>query len=120
MNKTIKFFTTSMALLITSIGISTAAATTTQAATTEDISVSEVTPLPHATKIEVGNFTYAITKPIGVQTLSGISPRILINPDHIFHHSDVRVTMSDGTVLLRYNDNGWYVDASQVETNILR
>ncbi|WP_099975077.1 MULTISPECIES: hypothetical protein [Lactobacillaceae] len=75
--------------------------------------------LPTVTKIETGNFPYVIDKPVGPTTLSGISLMMLINPDNLLHHSDVLVTMSDGTQLLRYNED-LYVDASQVLTYILR
>ncbi|WP_099974841.1 hypothetical protein [Lactobacillus terrae] len=75
--------------------------------------------IPHVTNIQTGNFLYIISKPTDVQTLSGISPLMIINPDNIFHYSDVKVTMSDGTTLLRYKGE-LYVNMSNVEANILR
>lgn len=124
MKKIIKSILTGLIILMPSVGLfglltpSVADADTLPMSEVNQ-STSDISSLPHVTDIETGNFTYVILKPIGVQTLTGISPLMLINPDHKFHHSDVKVTMSDGSTLLRYND-GLFVNASQVETHVLR
>jgi hypothetical protein len=113
MKKTIRTILTSSVLALgvfSTLGLSAPIA---KAATTSD--TTEQYQLPHVVQIETGNFYYEITQPIGFQTLEGISPLMLINPDGIIHNSKVKVTMSDGTVLLQYGtDNAYYVDASQV------
>lgn len=123
MKKYFKSITTSMAILIAGLSLSTAFVGNTASAAPSYNALDEnnvTVSLPFVTQIETGDFPYAILDPIGVEMLNGISPRILINPDNTLRHSPVKVTMSDGTVLLQYNDTGWYVDQSQVVTNILR
>lgn len=113
--KSIKTAVISSVLALGLLGSSVGAlAPVTQAATTETTTESQY-QLPHVVKIETGNFYYQINKPIGFQTLDGISLLMLINPDGIIRNSKVKVTMSDGTVLLQFGkDNVYYVDASQV------
>ncbi|AKP68110.1 hypothetical protein [Companilactobacillus ginsenosidimutans] len=112
MKKTLRMILTSSIVglgLFSTLGFTAPIA---QAATTDTTTQYQ---LPHAVQIETGNFYYEISKPIGFQTLEGISPLMLINPDGIIRNSKVRVTMSDGTVLLQYgNENAYYVDQSQV------
>lgn len=119
MKKSIRTIVTSSVLalgLLSTLGLSAPIA---QAATTSD--TTEQYQLPHAVQIETGNFYYEITKPIGFQTLGGISPLMLVNPDGIIRNSRCRVTMSDGTVLLQYGtENAYYVDQSQVTTYVAR
>lgn len=116
MKKSIRTIVTSSVLalgLLSTLGLSAPIA---QAATTSNNDdTGAYYKMPYVVKIETGNFYYEITKPIGYQTLSGISPLMLVNPDGIIRNSKVRVTMSDGTQLLQFGqDNAYYVDASQV------
>ncbi|MQS45943.1 hypothetical protein [Companilactobacillus mishanensis] len=102
--------------LLSTTGIATPIA---NAAATNEADNTAQYELPHVTRIETGNFYYEINKPIGFQTLSGISLLMLLNPDGIIRNSQVKVTMSDGTQLYQYdNENGFYFDASQVKTYV--
>lgn len=121
MKKSIRTIVTSAVLalgLASTVGLSAPIA---QAATTDDTDAVDYYQMPYVTQIETGNFYYEITKPIGYQTLSGISPLMLINPDGVIRNSKVKVTMSDGSVLLQYGtENAYYVLADQVKlyTNV--
>ncbi|WP_300559530.1 hypothetical protein [Companilactobacillus sp.] len=121
MKKSIRTIVTSAVLalgLAFTVGLSAPIA---QAATTDDTGAVDYYQMPYVTQIETGNFYYEITKPIGYQTLSGISPLMLINPDGVIRNSKVKVTMSDGSVLLQYGtENAYYVLADQVKlyTNV--
>lgn len=121
MKKSIRTIVTSAVLalgLASTVGLSAPIA---QAATTDDTGAVDYYQMPYVTQIETGNFYYEITKPIGYQTLSGISPLMLINPDGVIRNSKVKVTMSDGSVLLQYGtENAYYVLADQVKlyTNV--
>ncbi|MCH4008907.1 hypothetical protein [Companilactobacillus sp.] len=121
MKKSIRTVVTSAVLalgLASTVGLSAPIA---QAATTDDTGAVDYYQMPYVTQIETGNFYYEITKPIGYQTLSGISLLMLINPDGVIRNSKVKVTMSDGSVLLQYGtENAYYVLADQVKlyTNV--
>ncbi len=115
MKKTIR---TLLTATVVALGLGTTismSAPIAKAATDDETSVMQY-QLPHVVQIETGHYSYMLTKPIGFQTLEGISPLMLINPDGIIHSSKIKVTMSDGTILLQWGkDNAYYVDASQVE-----
>lgn len=115
MKKSIRTIVTSAVLalgLASTVGLSAPIA---QASTTTDTDQAYL-DMPRVEKIETGNFYYEITQPIGYQTLSGISPLMLINPDGFIYNSKIKVTMSDGTQLLQWGtDNAYYVNASQVK-----
>lgn len=121
MKKTMKLAILSGALSLGLLSTFSAVPVANAATTAQDSTTSSVQyQLPHAVKIETGNFYYEIVKPIGFQTLEGISPLMLVNSDGIIRNSKVRVTMSDGSVLLQFkygnaDDSTYYVNADQVK-----